>query len=443
MLIRCINTALSLALCAVSAGAPPAAGEPVFRVVSSMNNLDQPAGIVEGTPGVFYSVAGQSGPHVALSITVDGSTTTLATVRSPELIPSLLVSAANGRFYSSTEQGTHPAHVFSVAAAADSRQAYSGQTLHPILTQNLPDGELLALAVAPTQSRWSLAKVDLNGAVTAIFQFSPAERPDTAIYASDGNYYGVSQATEGSTGYVFRVTPSGVLTRLHSFPAKTFSGYYAVPLLEAADGALYGAMPNGGGNGTGAIYKLTLRGRYTLLYSFPKGNLGGPTALIEGSGGSLYGATLGSVRTGGYSQLFRVDKTGQYTVVYDMRDAHADGACQCSLVQGSDGIIYGTAVAGGTSGGGLYFALNAGEAKPAPRPRRFSPPSGAPGTKVLIWGANLLSASVRFNGTAAAAVSSSGSNYIWATLPPGAASGPITVTTPGGTGTTQASFQVQ
>jgi len=113
-----------------------------------------------------------------------------------------------------------------------------------------------------------------------------------AIYASDGNYYGVSQATNASTGYVYRVTPSGVLTKLYRFPAGTFSGYFALPLLEGSDGNLYGATPNGGANGTGAIYKLTLGGQYTLLYSFPKGNLGGPTALIEGSDGNLYGATL-------------------------------------------------------------------------------------------------------------------------------------------------------
>jgi hypothetical protein len=38
-----------------------------------------------------------------------------------------------------------------------------------------------------------------------------------------------------------------------------------------------------------------------------------------------------------------------------------DGACQCSLAQGSDGIVYGTAAGGGIYGGGLYFALDAGQ----------------------------------------------------------------------------------
>jgi hypothetical protein len=50
---------------------------------------------------------------------------------------------------------------------------------------------------------------------------------------------------------------------------------------------------------------------------------------------------------------------------------------------------------------------------------------------------------VNFNGVPATAVSDSGANYVWATVPSGAASGPITVTTPGGTITTRASFTVE
>jgi len=443
MSIRCFDNSLSLALCLAAAGLSAAAGPPAFRVVSYMNDLDQPAGILQGSAGVFYSEAGQSGPHAVLSITAAGERTTLASVQSPDQIPSLLVSGANGRFYSTIEQGVRPAHVFSVTSAPGSQEIYAGQSLHPILTQNLPDGELLAMAVAPTEALWSLAKVDLKGNVTSFYQFPAAERPGAAIYASDGNYYGVSQATNASTGYVYRVTPSGVLTKLYRFPAGTFSGYFALPLLEGSDGNLYGATPNGGANGTGAIYKLTLGGQYTLLYSFPKGNLGGPTALIEGSDGNLYGATLGAVRHEGYSQLFRIGKGGPYSVLYDMKDVRRDGACQCSLVQGSDGIIYGSAVGGGIYGGGLYFALDAGQPKPAPRPLAFNPRSGGVGSKVTIWGSHLLSASVRFNGVAATAVSNSGSNYLVATVPAGAASGPITVTTPGGTVTTHARFSVR
>jgi uncharacterized repeat protein (TIGR03803 family) len=438
-----LQTRLSVALCLVAANAAAAAGEPAFRVISYMNELDQPAGMLQGAPGVFYSEAGQSGPHVALSITAEGQRTTLATIHSPDQLPSRLVSAANGLFYSVIEQGTHPAHVFSVTPEADSQKIYPGQSLHPILTQNLPDGELLAMAVAPTKFVWSLAKVALDGTVKSVYQFPPADRPWAAIYANDGNYYGVAQNASASSGYIYRVTPSGDLTKLYGFPSGTFMGYFAVALLEAGDGDLYGAVPNGGANGTGAIYKVALSGEYKTLYSFPKGNLGGPSALIEGSNGNLYGATLGDVKKTGYSQLFRIDKAGQFSVVYSMSNVRSDGACQCSLVLGNDGLIYGSAVAGGVYGGGTYFALDAGEPKPAPRPRRFNPPSGAVGTKVLIWGSNLLGSSIRFNKTEATTVSGSGTNYVWVTVPPGATTGPIAVTTPGGTVSTAANFQVR
>jgi hypothetical protein len=78
-----------------------------------------------------------------------------------------------------------------------------------------------------------------------------------------------------------------------------------------------------------------------------------------------------------------------------------------------------------------------------PWTQHFTPASGAPGTRVRIWGHNLLSADVRFNGVPAASVTNSGPNYVLATVPPGATTGPIAIATPGGTATTRASFTVQ
>jgi uncharacterized repeat protein (TIGR03803 family) len=112
-------------------------------------------------------------------------------------------------------------------------------------------------------------------------------------------------------------------------------------------------------------------------------------------------------------------------------------------LQGSDGKLYGMAQGGGPHGDGVFFALDAGLPAPKPQALEFSPASGAVGTKVRIWGRNLLQASAQFNGATAAGVYSSGPNYVWATVPEGATSGPITVITPGGTSTTAASFTVQ
>jgi uncharacterized repeat protein (TIGR03803 family) len=233
------------------------------------------------------------------------------------------------------------------------------------------------------------------------------------------------------------VTPSGFAARIYSFPSNSFSTSFSSSLIQASDGNLYGTTSMGG-NGYGSIYKLTLGGQYTPLYSLPQSSLSqAPAALIEASDGNLYGATVG-----GGSQLFRITKSGSFTVLKTL-NLYTEGECDCWLIQASDGNLYGAATLGGLHGFGDIFSLDAGLPRPRPWAQHFTPASGPAGTKVRIWGRNLLGASVQFNGTPAATVTNSGSNYVWATVPAGAATGPITVTTPGGTVTTTANFTVQ
>jgi uncharacterized protein (TIGR03437 family) len=72
----------------------------------------------------------------------------------------------------------------------------------------------------------------------------------------------------------------------------------------------------------------------------------------------------------------------------------------------------------------------------------FTPISGAAGTTVTITGQNLSGATkVAFDGTPATIVSGTATQIV-TTVPAGAATGPVTVTTPYGTATSQASFTV-
>jgi len=73
----------------------------------------------------------------------------------------------------------------------------------------------------------------------------------------------------------------------------------------------------------------------------------------------------------------------------------------------------------------------------------FDPGSGAPGVTVSITGTNLNAATaVKFNGASAVFHVDSGVQ-ITATVPPGATSGTLRVTTPGGTATSSGNFTVQ
>ena len=56
---------------------------------------------------------------------------------------------------------------------------------------------------------------------------------------SVGNFY---RTTIGGTGTVFKITPSGTLSTLHSFASSYEAEPYA-ELLQATDGNFYGTTP--------------------------------------------------------------------------------------------------------------------------------------------------------------------------------------------------------
>jgi len=65
---------------------------------------------------------------------------------------------------------------------------------------------------------------------------------------------------------VYRVTPSGSVTTVTILPNPGVR-----PFLQASDSNLYGVACCGGANGNGYVFKVTLAGQYTLLYTFGKG----------------------------------------------------------------------------------------------------------------------------------------------------------------------------
>jgi uncharacterized repeat protein (TIGR03803 family) len=90
------------------------------------------------------------------------------------------------------------------------------------------------------------------------------------IQASDGNFYGTNlQGGAADAGTLFKMTPAGAVTLLHTFFANNIDGGFpAAPLIEATDTNMYGTTETGG-NGApgGTIFKLTLAGAYSVLYN--------------------------------------------------------------------------------------------------------------------------------------------------------------------------------
>jgi len=443
MKTRHLGSALIASLYGFAAAAGGAA--PTKATYSAVYYLtpqtSQPLGITEGTPGVFYS---NSSALAIFSVTKQGSATVLASFPDPpNTVESIPIAASNGLFYSSltlAQGASYTGQIFSVGASPGTLTIYPATSFSfSDLAGTLPNGNFFGIAYNYSNNSNNLATVDLSGNVKPIYQFPLTDRPYLVPIYANGNYYGVSQPGGGTANdYFYQVTPSGSLTKVATLPFYSTIYVGSGLVLKGTDGNFYGVQSNGLGcpnTQHGGVYKLTPSGQYTLLHDF--GPCGIVTSLIEGSDGKLYGALETS------STLFSLTKSGTYSALFTTTNGGTQGLCPCWLVQGSDGIIYGTASGGGPGGFGVVFALNAGLPPPKPRALEFTPHSGAVGTQVQIWGYNLLNASVSFNGVTAAAVTSEGPNYVLATVPTGAISGPITVTTPGGSSTTKASFTVK
>jgi hypothetical protein len=195
----------------------------------------------------------------------------------------------------------------------------------------------------------------------------------------------------------------------------------------------------------GSIFKATLDGKLRTVYSFQNVNFSNPETLIEASDGMLYGTALGGDtphHNNAYSNIFRVDpSSGQFETIYVFNQGGWPD-CPCNLVQGTDGRIYRISYYQNTYG--TFFVLDLALPKPPPFVPFFVPQSGETGQQVLLWGRNLLAASsVSFYGTPATSFSVASSQGIWVSVPVGASTGPITVTTPNGSYTTSQIFTVQ
>src|ERR1019366_2362508 len=174
----------------------------------------------------------------------------------------------------------------------------------------------------------------------------------TLIQCRDGFIYGVTShggIAEGGT--VFRVAPDGSgYTTLHQFDNSSGSSDGYLPsagLLAASDGALYGTT-----FGNPTIFKLNKDGTgYATLHYFTSDEgFGPPSALVEGTGGALYGTTEQIV--------FRMEKNGSnFVTLFQRTDFISDPYALNGVIQGSDGQLYGTSSMGGTNELGTVFML--------------------------------------------------------------------------------------
>jgi len=458
------------------------------QTVTTLVNFDgtnggnaQSMSLVQGSDGKLYGTTWKGGANsmgVVFKV-IEGTAKVLHTfsgVAPDGAFPTAgLLLASSGKLYGTTQQGGGGlGTVFSITPAG----AYL--TLHSFAGTDgaTPAAPLIQSTAGPfygttssggTGAVGTAFKITAAGGLTTLYNLGSNGLGDglypfaPLVQGSDGSFYGATEF--GGTnlcncGTVFKVTPAGKEKVLYSFGAGGGFSDGAQPLgalIQGLDGNFYGTTSSSGcaaGCG-GTVFKITPLGVLTTLHAFtcyPGDGCSPQAGLAVGSDGNLYGTTFqgGSQAAAcNCGTIFQIAPDGTYQSLYSFTNGTDGRNPWGGLFQATDGAFYGTTIAGGsgvssscnydgTQTCGTVFSLSLGLG-----PFVIDLPSAAVvGTTVKILGTNLMGATaVSFNGTPAVIVGAS-KTLITTSVPAGATSGYVTVTTTGGTLTSNLPFRV-
>lgn len=306
------------------------------------------AGVIQGSDGNLYGttyLGGNKGGGVVYKVALDGTYTVLANLgqnKQDAVLPYAgLMQAPDGNLYGTTLRGG-------------------------------------------TSDKGTVFRVSTTGGDFAIvhsFNGQDGENPEGAlVVGADGNFYGTTlQGGDGNRGTVFKITPSGTLTTLYSFPGlgafnsagqavNTTGANPRAKLLLAADGNFYGTAYQGGAAGFGTVFRMTPTGAVSVVHAFTGPSFGAAFPLADvtqDAAGNLYGTT----EFGGYlnqGAAWRIDTTGKFSLLHAFGGGTLDGYKPYAnlLVQGSD--LYGVTFADSIAGAGAVFKLDQGTATALP-----------------------------------------------------------------------------
>ncbi len=299
------------------------------------------------------------------------------------------------------------------------------------------------------------------GAYKTLHTFSGNDcTSSTLSQASDGNLYGTlrSCSLAGSVGCVYKISLTGAFKEIYGFTPATTGYLPCTGVIQGKDGKLYGATNEGGANGSGDIYKITTAGGgHAVLHDFNNptdascvNNENGNTVLLnllQTTDGNFYGVNpaYGPVGNGSIYKLTSADVFSAFLFPNPPTEGDQPAG---TMIHNTNGLVYGTTPSGGNNAKcfssvcyGVFFGVATGNVpfvnlEPTQK-------SGFVGAKVGIFGQGFSSGSVVKFGGVVAPVTLSGASYLTATVPAGALTRAVTVTTGATTLTSPQTFKVK
>ncbi len=231
------------------------------------------------------------------------------------------------------------------------------------------DGKLYGLAYGGGASNMGvLFQLDpANSTYAKMFDFdgaaSGSSPQGSLVQASDGNLYGMTYGGGANgMGILFQYNPlSAVCSKLFDFAGTANGSYPYGSLIQASDGKLYGMTYSGGLNDMGVLFQFDpLSSVFTDMLDFAGAASGeNPLgSLVQASDGGLYGMTY-SGGTNNLGVLFRFDPASSaYLKKIDFNGTSNGNNPQGNLIQARDGNLYGMTSEGGATNQGVLFQFN-------------------------------------------------------------------------------------
>jgi|HubBroStandDraft_1064217.scaffolds.fasta_scaffold00437_11 uncharacterized repeat protein (TIGR03803 family) len=418
--------------------------------------------LVQGTNGSFYGTTYNGGKNVSgtiFSVTPGGQQKILYSFAGGTTDGAYptggLTLGTDGNFYGTTQQGGSQSEgiIFKITPTGTYTILHNFNSFidgafpwgPPILAS---DGNFYGTSSGGgPNDRGLVYKITSSGTFSEVYRFdvthgySPIAPP---TQGADGFLYiPVAQGGTYFCGTIVQISTAGVLNNTYDFPCGPGGSFPLGPLVQAENGDFYSTTQDGGTNGEGTIYQVTTGLAVTILHSFGAdfGDGTFPAAgMLLATDGNYYSATAeGGANDDG--TLFNTTTSGTYTSLYSFNNS--TNLLQMSPlappVQGTNGLLYGVTEFGGGANDGTVYSLNMGLAAFV-NTALFS---GKEGETVTLLGTHLTGTkAVTFNGSAANFKVLS-DTHLTATVPPGATTGPIEVTTPRATLQSRKTFVIK
>jgi uncharacterized repeat protein (TIGR03803 family) len=209
----------------------------------------------------------------------------------------------------------------------------------------------------------SIFKLTSSGVLSVLYSFTgkgDGAFPNGVISDAQGNLYGTANFGGAfNQGTVFKFTPGHGVKTLYSFMGSTDGGEpFDSALYRDTEGNLFGTtMFDGGKISLGVVFKVTPDGTESVLHTFLGGSDGAHPkgSLISDGKGNLYGTTSSGENLKG-GTVFQITTVGVLSEVHTF--SGSDGFDpNAGLAMDADGNLFGTTFSGGTSNDGAIFEI--------------------------------------------------------------------------------------